>query len=203
MERRVDPAGQSHVHEEMGVRLRPPNNGLLNTSLFRDSVFFTYRLERRPTPPLRIFTTLGEVRFTPPLRELVEKPLVGKHRLQREGRFRANPRPPSLKAPPYPPCQGSKPTEEGGFARRCVSRQWLMQTLVHHSRLNPDKGLLKKSVFVRAVLGGYASVILPAVQAATKPHPEQARKRRIEGWEAAPGVREGILRYAAFGGYSG
>ncbi len=48
--------------------------------------------------------------------------------------------------PPYPPCQGSKPTEEGGFARRCVSRQWLMQTLVHHSRLTPDKGLLKKPV---------------------------------------------------------
>ena len=42
--------------------------------------------------------------------------------------------------PPYPPCQGSKPTEEGGFASRCVSRQWLMQTLVPHSRLTPDKG---------------------------------------------------------------
>ena len=42
--------------------------------------------------------------------------------------------------PPYPPLTGSKPTEEGGFASRCVSRQWLMQTLVHHSRLTPVKG---------------------------------------------------------------
>ena len=42
--------------------------------------------------------------------------------------------------PPTPPYQGSKPTEEGGFARRCVSRQWLMQTLVPHSRLTPVKG---------------------------------------------------------------
>ncbi len=42
--------------------------------------------------------------------------------------------------PPTPPCQGSIPTEEGGIASRCVSRQWLMQTLVPHSRLTPDKG---------------------------------------------------------------
>ena len=42
--------------------------------------------------------------------------------------------------PPLPPLSGSKPTEEGGFASRCVSRQWLMQTLVPHSRLTPVKG---------------------------------------------------------------
>ena len=42
--------------------------------------------------------------------------------------------------PPTPPLSGSIPTEEGGFASRCVSRQWIMQTLVPHSRLTPDKG---------------------------------------------------------------
>ena len=41
---------------------------------------------------------------------------------------------------PQPPLSGSKPTEEGGFASRCVSRQWLLQTLVPHSRLTPVKG---------------------------------------------------------------
>ena len=48
--------------------------------------------------------------------------------------------PPRGNNPPYPPLSGSKPTEEGGFASRCVSRQWLLQTLVPHSRLTLTRG---------------------------------------------------------------
>ena len=61
------------------------------------------------------------------------RPLQVKARLMRGDRL-------IERRPPYPPCQGSISSDEREIAYRCVSRQRLMQTLVPHSRLPPDKG---------------------------------------------------------------
>ncbi len=105
-------------------------------------------------PPSSVGTDLTR-RFKTSLTGVGEKSLSGDIASSGKAASARTPDSPRQNQPPLPPpCQGSILTEEGGIASRCVSRLWLKQTLVPHSRLTPDKGGVGGVAFMGFLLRG-------------------------------------------------